>query len=189
MKQRGRLIVSWSLLLLCLICSCKTSNYTLPPEEELNNPLPEYLSFVAPEPESIYSINDFKAGNHYPTGVPSALDNGANRVCIELNGKPFLETGDYFALRPNQGEYFPDRVTGYVDGEKVLKDEDTITILGEYRLINEKGEVTASVPGPFIICWNVQLNLGQHIATIEVEKTSGERISYSWSFEITKHDT
>lgn len=153
---------------------------------ELNHPLPDYLTFVAPEPESTYSIFSYRLGEHYPSTVHPAPSSGQNRICIQLIGETLLESGDFFTEYPKEGEFLPDRVTGYVDGIMVEKDEEIIMMLGESWLLDE-GEIIASAPGPQIICWPIELEIGNHYVTIEVKKTSGEVESYSWSFEIKEN--
>ena len=173
------------LLIACSITSCQ-ANSMLPQAHELNLPLPEYLNFVAPEPKSSYPIDSYKMGEHYPSIAHPAPLMGQNRVCIQLTGESLLEPGDFFTEYPKVGEFLPDRVKGYVDGKLAEKDEEIRIILGESRLLDE-GKVIASAPGPQIICWPIELKVGAHYATIEINKTSGEVVSYSWTFELTEN--
>lgn len=169
-----------------LLGSCRKDERQISPTSHLNDPLPSFLSFVVPEPASTYSIEDFRTGMHYPAGAHPAPENARNRVCIELVSTGLLEPGDNFALYPEEGEFLPDRVTGYIDGKKAQKDEEIITILGREYLTDDSGEVVASSFGPQIICWPLLVERGIHYFLIEVTKTSGQIISYDWSFELVE---
>lgn len=166
--------------------SCRINEPQIPPTSHLNDPLPSFLSFVVPEPESVYSIEDFSTGMHYPTKAHPAPGNARNRVCIELVSTGLLEPGDNFTLYPEEGEFLPDRLTGYIDGKQAQKDEEVMTILGREYLTGDSGEVIASSSGPQIICWPLSLESGIHYFFIEVTKTSGQIISYDWSFELVE---
>lgn len=190
MKKTDRpQFVGLPILLLCFfayfISSCR-GDFSPPKVNELNHPLPEYLTFVAPEPESMHSSDSYKTGKHYPATAHPAPSSGGNRICIQLIGETLLEPGDFFTEYPQKGKFLPDRVIGYVDNKVVDKDEEIITILGESQLIDE-GKVIASAPGPQIICWPIELEIGNHYVTVEVNKTSGEVVSYSWSFELIEN--
>jgi hypothetical protein len=163
--------------------ACRNGRVEKP--KELNQPLPAFLSFVAPAPESVYSVEAYNQGEHYPQQVHPAPEDAKHRVCTEIFARPLLEPGDFFALYSSEGEVFSDRVSAYVDGEAAEKDEKIYTILGTSPIIDEDGKVIADAPGPDIICWIAPLKPGEHWAMIEVEKTSGVRVRYSWSFTLT----
>jgi len=176
------------LILVLLLASlatnaCRTNRIEKP--EALNQPLPPFLHFVAPEPESVYSVEAYKRGEHYPQQVHPAPQDAEHRVCAKIVARPLLEPGDFFAEYPDEGELFPDRVSAYVDGAAVEKDEEIIAFLGEgSSLIDEDGKEIAFAPGPHVICWEVHFTPGKHWAMIEIERTSGEMVRYAWSFEL-----
>ncbi len=157
--------------------------------KEINQPLPSYLSYVAPEPETVHSVEEFNAGAHYYSikGVyPGPPGDGRNRVCIELVATTLLEPGDYYDYSSRQGDFLPDQVTLYIDNRKAERDEEVISILDIVFLRDENNEIVGSAVGPQIMCWPVTLEPDIHFATIEVEKSSGMVEIYSWSFELTE---
>lgn len=180
----GKMILTAMLVLASVVLTACRSNRIEKPET-FNQTLPSFLSFVAPAPQTEYSVEEYDQGQHYPQDVFAAPEDTEHRICTEFIGTPLLEPGDFFALYPDEGEFFPDRVSAYVDGEEVAKDEVITTILGEGQLQDKDGKVIAAAPGPQRICWVVPLKPGEHWAMIEVEKTSGETVRYSWTFQLT----
>lgn len=154
--------------------------------EDLNLPLSPYLEFVVPAPNSEYSVEAYDEGMHYPpiSEVHPAPKEGKQRICGEVLSRTLLESGDYFRTTPQKGEFLPDRISLYVDGDKFRRDDEVIMILVETELEDENGYITARAPASHLICWPAELGEGLHIATIEVKKTSGEIMDYSWSFTL-----
>ena len=153
---------------------------------DLNLPLPSYLKFIAPAPNSEYSVKSYAEGMHYPpiSEVHPAPEEGKQRICGEVLSRTLLETDDYFRTNSQEGEFLPDRITLHVDGDKLRRDEEVIMILVETEIEDKSGQIIARSPASHLICWPVELSEGLHIATIEVKKTSGEIIDYSWSFTL-----
>jgi hypothetical protein len=152
----------------------------------LNLPLPSFLEFVAPAPKSEISIDSYNEGQHYPpiSEAHPAPQDGRQRICSELLSRVLLEPEDYFAVSSQKGEFLPDRVTVYVDGAKVARDDEVIMVLSETVLEDENGRVIARAPASHLICWPAKLERGIHVVTMEVNKTSGEVVNYSWSFTL-----
>jgi len=178
------MLTAMLMLALFVVTACRSNRIEKP--ETLNQPLPAFLSFVAPAPQTEYSVEEYNQGQHYPKDVFAAPKDTEHRICTQLSTWTLLEPGDFFEEYRDEGEFFPDRVSAYVDGEEVAKDEMIITMLGAGdRLIDRDGKVIAAAPGPQRICWVVPLKAGEHWAMIAVEKTSGEIVRYSWTFQLT----
>jgi len=153
---------------------------------DLNLPLPPYLEFVAPTPDSEFLVDAYNEGLHYPpiSEAHPAPEEGRQRICSKLLSRALLEPGDYFRTSLQKGEVLPDRITLYVDGDKLVRDDEVIMILAETEIEDESGQTIAQAPASHLICWPAELKKGIHIVTIEVMKTSGEVVDYSWSFTL-----
>lgn len=171
-------------ILILLIAGCRGDS-DLMDIEEVNSPLPAFLNFAVPKPQSSLSLSQFQAGEHYPLTAHPVKDDGASRICIKLMPQPLLEAGDMFSARPNNGDFLPDRVNLLLDEELESRRDEVITILSLYYLRKDT-KVIAEAPGPQIICWLVTIEPGIHVAAIEVERTSGYIEAYYWTFEITE---
>ena len=171
------------LILFVTTCGGQKGEKTSP---QLNLSLPSFLGFVAPAPNSEFSVASYNKGEHYPpiSEAHPAPQEGRQRVCIELLSKPLLEPGDYFAASSQEGEFLPDRVVVYVDGNKVVRDTEVIMLLFDTEMKDENGFVIAQAPSSYLICWPIKLEKGVHIVTVEVTKTSGAIVNYSWSFTL-----
>jgi hypothetical protein len=75
-------------------------------------------------------------------------------------------------------------VTLFIDGEKFTREKNANMIALETVLADENDQIVARAPVNHLICWPAELEKGRHIATLEVEKTSGEIVTYSWSFTL-----
>jgi hypothetical protein len=177
----GMIVVVFSL---GLVACGETQKEILP--TDLNLPLPSHLELVVPAPNSEYSVESYTEGMHYPpiSQAHPAPEEGKQRICSEILSRTLLEPGDYFKSSPQKGEFLPDRITLHVDGDKLRRDDEVIMILVETEIENESGQIIARAPASHLICWPVDLGEGLHIATIEIKKTSGEIIDYSWSFTL-----
>ena len=154
----------------------------------LDQEQPNYLSIVAPSLDQIVDLATFQSGKHYPTGerLPQTL--AANKICVEIIQTSLLEAGDYFSGRPNEpGEFFPERLSLTVNGEKLERDDGNfISGLNRFVLRDESGEIVASALGPQVVCWQVNLEEGTHVAVLDVRKTSGAHVSYTWAFTLAE---
>lgn len=142
--------------------------------------LTEYLWFVVPVPGESYTVSEYE--NLAPSLGWNATLPG---ICFPISFFWLVEPGDLYTLRE-----WLNRVHLVVDDVIIteyhsLLEQDT---LGGVAIDPETGETISKVPDgdPAMVCYAIPLDVGQHTATITVEKTSGEQLSYSWSFVITE---
>lgn len=186
MKISKKTITYNFLLIVWLLVACQTKQLDIPTMDKLNGPLPSFLQFVAPAPQTTHKLEAYAIGEHYPPEEASAAEGIENRICVQIKPSPLLEPGDYFVFSEKYGDFLPNRVTGYLNGVEIKRDEGVNSIMGTSYLWDENGRIVAEAIGPQIICWLAELDAGQHVFVIEIEKTSGEIVSYGWSFILTK---
>lgn len=179
MKRFSQTLIVATLLLCLTITSCQVDRTTLEPVPNLNGPLPSFIfDLLVPGPHEVVSLEAFRSGYHYPTESHPAPNNAKSSICADIYPGPLLEPGDQ--------DYPASRVTVYLDGKQAAMSEQLFRVVNEIQLYDEDGKVIATASGPLVICWMVEVSPGEHIATIRAEKTSGDSIDYSWSFEITE---
>jgi hypothetical protein len=171
-------------ILFLVACSSGEDKEDLP--DQLNFPLPPYLGFIVPAPDAEYSLDSYYEGKHYPSisEAHPAPQEGRGRICGEFLSKSLLEPGDYFETSSKRGDFLPDRITLKINANEIVRDDEVIMILSETELKDETGHIVARAPTSHLICWPDTLGKGLHIATIEIKKTSGEVLNYSWSFTL-----
>jgi len=176
-------------ILLFLVCvyfliGCQNANSSIPTPspEQLDHPLPEWLIYTSPNSEEVINHQIYEIGDHVLDG-PYPLPKMENGICVHV--WPILEPGDFFSVIEEEGVYFPDRVSLFIDGELAELNEEVIMILGTKQLKNENHMITANTGGPYIMYWNFPLAIGTHTAIIQLERTSGIIESYSWSFTLS----
>lgn len=177
--------ISYFLLITWLLTTCQTKQHNIPATDDLNKPLPPFLHLVAPAPETTYRIGSYALGEHYPPEEVSPAEGSQNRICIQINPRPLLEPGDHFVFSAKYGDFLPDRINGYLNGTKLKRDEGVTTVMGTDYLQDKNGHIIAEAEGPQVVCWLAELDIGQHNFIVEIEKTSGEIVSYGWSFALT----
>lgn len=173
------------LMIISLFAACQANSgqenlSAFPPTstpQGLNGPLPPFIYHVlVPEPQSVVSLRDYQHGYHYPADAHPAPGGAKNSVCAHVSLDPLLAFGD---------DADSVHTAVFVDGSPAEAHPEFFMMLGETVKLDEEGNVVASKPsGPLVRCWIAELNPGMHIATIEANKSSGEVLSYSWSFEI-----
>jgi hypothetical protein len=169
---------------ICWLNACKVDPMPVATSESLNEPLPAYLRLVSPDPQAVVLLTTYQSGEHYPGNVGPDPMNARNGICTEVLPEPLLEPGDFFAERPNRGEYLPDRISAYLDGTKLNLNGEVVTVLGVHHLWDEDNGIVAQAIGPQVMCRLAEVEPGTHTASIEIQKTSGQIASYTWSFEI-----
>ena len=155
---------------------------------ELDQEQPDYLSVVAPHAGQTLSLETFQSGKHYPSDGYISQDEAANKICLEVVHTSLLEPGDYFSGRPGDpGEFFPERLSLTVDGQIAERDDgNVVSLLNWIVLRNEDKDIVAQAVGPQVICWLVDLREGTHVTVLDVKKTSGVHVSYTWAFTIVE---
>lgn len=83
----AKMILTTVLILSSAVVTACHSNRIEKPET-LNQPLPAFLSFVAPAPQTEYSVEEYNQGQHYPKDVYAAPKDAEHRICTEFIGPP-----------------------------------------------------------------------------------------------------
>ncbi|MGD8625851.1 MAG: hypothetical protein PVJ34_15040 [Anaerolineae bacterium] len=142
--------------------------------------MPEYIGFVSPHPGESLSMAEYKA--LAPSLGWNASEPG---ICVSLFPHPLMEPGD----TPTAKEWLS-QVHLLIDGDIITKYHSLLETNSEGgRLIDpDTGELVWKEPdgSPFGVCYAASLGIGYHTVTIVVEKTSGEQVSYAWSFAISE---
>jgi len=154
----------------------------IPPvvESTAVEPLPEYLGFLKPGPGETYTLTEYE--NLAPTMWIGATEPG---ICFSIFVSIFMEPGDF----PTAEEWLKN--VYLVVNTTLIPDYHSLLKLDSEGLIAtdpKTGEIIWKEPSgsPLRVCYAVPLEIGQHTASIVVEKTSGEQITYTWPFTITK---
>lgn len=154
-------------------------------DELLPTPMPTeaFLPGVIPEPSERISHEEYKAKLEVGVGE-------LGPICVNYYALEVLEYGDDNLSREDylarsvliiNGEVWPGSKEPYIWWD----------YLGE-ALSTENPETGRSEPikgnatGPFTFCWDVELEPGMHTVEFKTRKTSGEELSYRWSFLITE---
>lgn len=139
-------------------------------EEPPNFVLPEHLTFLWPEPDSIIKTEVY---NQYISS--SLLKVG---IGVKLDTAQVIEPGDIDVD-------FTDRVNLLVNNE-VVSSEYLKTKQGDElsEIYDKDGNFLARAIGPVYFGWAVPLEPGDYQATFQVRQTSGKIIEHSWEFSI-----
>jgi len=144
-------------------------------------PLPSFLRNAYPEPGSRI------AQTAYATGSVDIEDRWYYRLtgatCVNLKARDLLEQNDHdlstddHAVRSRLKVYTFDPSSRSIPVRDVVK----VSIIGGDT--DEKGNFSGGI---LTVCWNVDLVAGIYESTYEYTQTSGNILSYTWSFEITE---
>jgi hypothetical protein len=150
----------------------------LPPE-----PLPAFLLEVFPQPAAVLSLAEYTDPGWRP-GRPSEQQ-VPQSVCVEIEASKLLARGDFWKAADVQertrvlvdaGREYQELVTAFVDQEVL----HTLFVPPD----DPAGTVVASVGGPYHLCVHAPLPAGMHRVDVHFEKSSGEVVSYAWTFEL-----
>jgi len=162
-----------------------SGRFTVRAEDPTVPGLPEGLQFVRPLPDSTITVQAYREERLLPAYYYQyGFANLRGGVCVGVLTSEVVETGDILDC----GGVF--RKFPFVALDGVPPDEG-VTIEGGCELekimvTDEDGQVISSYPGPHAYkCWKVELAPGEHKVTVELRKTSGEAIEYTWRFTIT----
>lgn len=172
-----------TLLIWLVLISC-TPFISDAPEPESSivptiTPLPDFLGYLLPQPGSSYSLQEFEElapGTGWGTNLPG--------ICFSIvDPSPFLERGDFLST-----EEWLSRISVTIDGELLLHyDVAEVTDLAGWEQTDpQTEEVLWRVPDgiPWLLCYATTLDVGEHTATITVNRTSSKQVSFSWSFNV-----
>jgi hypothetical protein len=166
----------FTLSLLIILSSCQQK-----PQEILPTPMPTpaFLLGVIPEPGERISYEEYKA--RFEPGELGLREVGP--ICVRYDASKLLEYDDeglrkedYLArsLLLINGEVWPNS-----QKPDLYRDALGLAVSRDGNLA--KGNAV----GPFYFCWDVELGPGMHTVEFITRKTSGEELSYTWSFLIT----
>jgi hypothetical protein len=172
----------WLLVLLIFLVGCHPVATATPERPRLLAAMPSYLKEAAPGPMESYTLTEYE-------GLATSLHWGATRpaICVSIWATPFMEPGDFFG---GARQWVEDRVYLIVDDVAITKVHRLVPTdsMGGEKIDPETGKVVWRAPdgSPMDICYEASLDVGVHSATLVVEKTSGEQVSYTWEFRITE---
>ena len=141
---------------------------------------PEYVGFVSPGSGESLSMAEYQA--LAPSLGWNASEPG---ICVSFFPIPLLEPGD----TPTAKEWLS-QVHLVIDDDIVTQYHSLLQTNSEGgRLVDpDTGELAWKEPdgSPLMVCYAASLGIGDHTATIVVAKTSGEQVTYTWSFAISE---
>ena len=161
----------------CQVCGTKATDIAVATAA----PLPTYLVSTFPEPGEIYSVAEYES---YTESL------GIERACILVTLWPtsgIMEPGDFFN---SPEEWLLSYVSLVVDDTTITEYYDLMTgaTTGGRGIDPETGETLWKSPDgiPLNVCYEAPLEPGLHTSTLVIERTSGERATYTWQFGITE---
>jgi hypothetical protein len=174
----NQVLLLWAL---AILASCQTDGPAAIEATIVTTPLPPYLGLVKPEPGKSYTLTEYK--NLAPSTGWGATDPG---ICAVISPIPLMEPGDFF---DSGARWIRDHVQLTVD-DKTLTNTPIMFLtdsLGSEGIDPQTNQTIWKEPNgaPFAICYTVRLDVGVHTAKILIDKTSGERATYTWQFRIT----
>lgn len=145
--------------------------------------LPEEFEFVRPLPNTTITMQAYQEELLVPPyrspRVPSLLGS----VCVGVYPGDVVKPGEQVDGDEIALQY--DFVT--LDGVPPGADAEIRVGYGLVMFFDGRNEQRTSYPGPHNYkCWAIDLSPGKHEATVELQKPSGERLEYTWSFTITQ---
>ena len=116
---------------------------------------------------------------------------GIEGACIWVGLWPatstLMEPGDFFN---SPEEWLLSHVSLVVDDTTVTEYHSLMTgdTIGGKKRDPETGETIWKSPDgiPLGVCYEVPLEPGLHTSTLVIERTSGEQVTYTWQFGITR---
>jgi Tol biopolymer transport system component len=163
-------------------CRAYYAAWSAPPQTPLpSEPLPAFLLQVFPEAAAVLSLEEYTDPAWRP-GRPSSQEVPLS-VCVEVEASSLLERGDFWEATTIQ-----ERTAVRVDGRR----QELITAFVDHMLLHTivdpaddpSGTVVASVGGPYHFCFYVPLTADVHRVDVSFKKSTGEVVSYAWTFEL-----
>lgn len=173
-------------LLLCILLitttGCRAESAitsTATPTIEIH-PLPVDIGRIFPESGSTVSLSEFEQAAS--TFVEDPVRPG---ICLVVHLVELVEPGDFLTA-----EEWAMRMYLIADDKTILHPYATHLAYSQsgYLLEPDTHEVIGLIPegSPLGVCYEAQLEIGQHVATFVAEMTSGEQMRYTWPFTLTK---
>nr|HID14846.1 hypothetical protein [Anaerolineae bacterium] len=143
--------------------------------------LPEGFRFVRPLPDSTITLQAYREEQLVPFYQAPAFADLRGGVCVGVLTIEIVETGENLDCASLSRKYPFVALDGVPPGKYAWIEE---RCAGEIVIVTENG-VRTTGPGSHYKCWKIELSPGEHEATIELRKASGEVIEYTWRFTIT----
>jgi hypothetical protein len=152
----------------------------IPPARE-----PNWLSVAFPKPGQSISLDYYNDRSHWRVGVVVVANTPAS-VCFDVWASGLIERGDYW-----NADDVVSRTEAIVDGINREVIDSTVADGKVAHGITLPGGPTpqASVGGPYGWCVSAPLAAGLHKAEVRFNKSSGEVISFAWTFTLMEGDT
>jgi hypothetical protein len=147
--------------------------------------LPEGMRFVRPLPDSVVTQLAYQEEDLVPRYYePGPLDLRGS-VCFGVLPDKLVGPGEFLDLAETRSRYYFIELDGIPPNSNAVIRGSTVEPL-VVPVFNEEGDVIGSYIGPHQTkCWWIDLEPGEHEATVQVEMASGEVIDYTWRFTIT----
>ncbi len=127
-----------------------------------NEPLPTFIIWIEPDPETVRSI---------------WITEGQAELCIRPDYSQIAEPGDYLV----SADATDARIHLFINGvEKMILRQGGLLHLA---VVQREGQTT-TYPPSLIYCWHVADEPGNYDATVQIQQTSGNILSYSWILRV-----
>jgi len=147
--------------------------------------LPEGFEFVRPLPDSTITLQDYREGDLVPGEYVPGFAILRGGVCYGILGGKVVEPGEFLTgLEVSNKARFV-ALDGASPGP--VADIRGGSDLGLHEIYDASGHVIASYGGgQHYSCWYVDLAPGRHVATVRIERASGQVTEFTWWFVITE---
>jgi hypothetical protein len=165
-------------------CRAYYAAQSVPPQTPLPpEPLLSFLLEVFPQPAAVlwpdeYTDPGWRPGRPSEQQVPQS-------VCVEIEASSLLARGDFWDAADIQ-----ERTTVLIDGGREFQEMVTAFVSQgvPHTVMDPAGDpagaVVASVGGPYHVCIYAPVQAGVHRVDVAFEKSSGQVVSYAWTFEL-----
>ncbi len=143
--------------------------------------LPEGFRFVRPLPDSTITLQTYREEQMVPPYQAPAFADLRGGVCVGVLTNKIMEPGESLDCVSLSHKYPFVALDGVPPGRYTWIEE---RCAGEIVIVGENGVVTSG-PSLHYKCWKIELAPGEHEATVQLRKASGEVIEYTWRFTIT----
>jgi hypothetical protein len=145
-------------------------------------PTQAFLPRVIPEHGERISYDEYVAAPDDDLLVGLHGERGHSAICVYYDARHVIEEGDDgLSMRD-----YISRSSLLVNGE-IWPDSQKPAIARDYLgLMGSLDWETRNAFGPYDFCWKIALEPGLHTVEFKTRKSSGEELSHTWSFLITK---
>lgn len=145
--------------------------------------MPEGIQFVRPLPDSTITLQAYREEQLVPPYHAPAFADLRGGVCVGVLTSKIVEPGENLDGDGVSRKYPFVALDGAPPGEYARI--EMAYDLGKCIVVDENGVETSYQCPHHYKCWRVALAPGEHEATVQLYKASGEVIEYTWQFTIT----